>query len=184
MPDMGGFLVELKGMLPKARPKRAPVSTPIPRRPGGKWIPVLGKPTPSVDTAASVLVPQQKMGGESTESTRSTAPPSQAEDTPSRLEGTSVVVSAPVTLEGHQAEPVALGAPDGAPVPAEAVEDIATENMRTARTEVTTGVVHQGTPEAPVAGSSGENMATLRRAPFSILQKETQCQSHTRSPWP
>ena len=49
-------------MLPKARPKKAPVQTPIPRRPGGKWIPVLGKPTPSVVTAASVLVPQQEDG--------------------------------------------------------------------------------------------------------------------------
>ena len=64
MQSMGGFLVDLKGMLPKARPKKAPVQTLIPRRTGGKWIPVLGKPMPSVVT---VLVPQQKMGGISTE---------------------------------------------------------------------------------------------------------------------
>ena len=44
--SMGGFLADLKGMLPKARPKKAPVPTPIPRRSGGKWIPVLGKPAP------------------------------------------------------------------------------------------------------------------------------------------
>ena len=119
-----------------------------------------------MDTAASVLVSQQKTAGVGIESTRSTAPSRADEDTPSWLEGTPVAVPAPVTLEVHQTEPVVPGAPDSAQVPAEAVEDIATENVETARTEVTTEVVHQETQEAPVAGSSGENMGTPEAGPI------------------
>ena len=72
MQSMGGFLG--MGMLPKARPKKVPVPTPIPRRSGGKWIPVLGKPAPSVATAASLLVPQKTTGGTSRESAQGTVP--------------------------------------------------------------------------------------------------------------
>ena len=165
VPSMGGFLAELKGMLPKARPKKAPVPTPIPRRPGGKWIPVLGKPTPSVVTAASVLVPRQKTGGGSTESTRSIAPQRTDEDTSIWLEGSSVAVPAPATLEVHQTEPVILDALDSTPVPAEAVEDVATGNVEMAQTEVTTEVVHQETPATPVASPTRENTATPEAGP-------------------
>ena len=58
---MGGFLAELKGKLPKGGPKKASMPTPVPRRSAGKWKPVLGEPTPSTATAASVLIPQQKV---------------------------------------------------------------------------------------------------------------------------
>ena len=72
---MGGFLKDLKGMIPKAKPKRTPVQTPIPRRPGGKWIPVLGKPAPSKATVASLLVPQPGTGGAAEEPSQAQHPP-------------------------------------------------------------------------------------------------------------
>ena len=151
VPSMGGFLAELKGMLPKARPRKAPVQTLIPRRPGGKWIPVLGKPVPSVTTAASLLVPQQKTGDASKESTQSTTPTRTEQSAQPGLEGPLVAAPAPVTLEVHQTEPVVLDAPDSTQVPVKMAEDTAAGGMETARIEETTEVVHQEVPAAPVA---------------------------------
>ena len=163
--SMGGFLADLKGMLPKARPKKAPVPTPIPRRSGGKWIPVLGKPAPSVATAASLLVPQQTMGGTSRESAQGTAPTRTDQSAQPGLEGPSVAVPASVTSGVQQAEPVLPDAPDSTQVPVGATEDTIAGDVEVARTEETTEVVQQETSAAPVASSGGGNTTTPEVGP-------------------
>ena len=162
---MGGFLAELKGMLPKAGPKKAPIQTLIPRRPGGKWIPVLGKPAPSVSTAALLLVPQQKTGDASKESTQSTALTRTDQSAPTGLEEPLLVAPAPATRGVCQTEPILLDAPDSTQVPVGTAEDTAAGSVETARTEETTVVVHREAPAAPVASSSGENTATPEAGP-------------------
>ena len=129
---MGGFLTELKGMLPKGGPKRAPNLTPVPQRPGSKWKPVLGKPTPSTATAASVLVPQQKVGGTGAEPITSTIQMETSVDMPGQPEGLSVEALTPVVPDICPTEPVDPDTSGTTQVAAEATEDIARGEVESA----------------------------------------------------
>ena len=52
---LGGFGVELRGLIPKGGPKWAPIATLIVRRSGPKWSPMLKEPTMPMVIAAMLL---------------------------------------------------------------------------------------------------------------------------------
>ena len=123
---MGGFLAELKGMLLKGGPKKASIPTPVPRRFADKWRPVLGKPTVSAATAASVLIHQQKARETGTQPISSTVLAETGVDTPGQLEGPSASASTPVGPDVQPVKQVDPDASDSTQVAMEANEDMAT----------------------------------------------------------
>ena len=140
---MGGFLEELRGMLSKSGQKKALIPMPVPRRSSGKWKPMLGKPTISTATAASMLVPQQRAPETSVQPGLDPVPMEVVVDTPRPQEGPSAPVSVPTGLDVRPAEPTDPPIPDNTQVAAEVMEDVAVRVAGSVQPEAIVVVVHQ-----------------------------------------